>query len=171
MDSTLYSAADVLLSYLIDEGICKEELTDDDSIEWNGYVDAKPPKGKRVIVLQDSTGILDRRSMRTGRMHHHPGVEIMIVCDDYRTGWRKLKEIVHHLNENVNRSFVQHDNTMLFRIDSLSQRSDLIPLGPEPDGQREMFSVNYTATITRVEETNFDLFDLLNLWAPFHEVA
>jgi len=93
-------------------------------------------------VMFDTTGIGDARSLRTGKINEHPGIQLIIRTNDYQTGWNKIQDIALLLDAITNSTVTL--GTVTYQLTNCSRTSPVVYLGLEPGTKRRMkFSVNY----------------------------
>ena len=100
-------------------------------------------------VARDSPGTQDRRSIRSGEVPDHPGVQIRIRTNDYDAGYAKIEDVVLALDAVINETVVMGAASYL--IQNVSRTSPIAYLGVEPGTKRRMFfTVNYLLTLKRL---------------------
>lgn len=142
----MISTAKVLSAYLIAQSIFtavsdgstwplyRSSLPDDDDVEDN------------VGTIYDTTGLKDGRIMSSGEVLFHRGIQVRARALDYDIGLAKLVSVAS-LFEAVHNVEVVVDS-VTYTIKSITQTSDVLPLGVEEETKRrKFFSVNFLITI------------------------
>ncbi len=143
----MISPARILSAYLIAQG----KFVAPASSPWPLYIASMPDTDNvesNLGVIYDTDGVKDGRLM-AGENIIHEGVQVRVRAEDYNAGHNKARE-VEELFETTVRESVTIE-TVEYMIESISQTSSIIPLGPE-DGttRREIFTINFLATIKEV---------------------
>lgn len=144
----LNSPAEVAAAYIIE---VIQLLTDPDvKEEWPLYV-GHMVDGNNVednaASIKDSPGSLDGKSLRSGEVSQHFGLQLKIRCVDYAEGWKKIENVAVEL-DGVDSGATIEVNGTTYEIENFSRTSPVVPLGQEEKGKkRDRFVVNYKLAI------------------------
>lgn len=139
-----HSPAKVIKEMLIDlSSGSATSLLDSD---WSVYVSSIPDSPDKIVVVTDTTGKDDGRSMIDGyRMVNH-GFQILIRSQTFPEGYQKANEIAIDLDGVVRRTVVIGSSVYL--VHSISRVGDVIAVGTEvPASQRQLFTINARVTL------------------------
>lgn len=135
--------AEVIQKWLLDEslGVAPPGTVG----QWPCYVAGMPETGNQALCVYDTTGILQGRIQRTGETIETFGIQVRVRAMDYETGYAKAVAINEAFDEllRVEVLFETH----FYKIQAVSRKTPIIPLGPESGNKRERFTINYLATI------------------------
>lgn len=143
-----HSPAYIVREYLIDQG----DVTDpENSGSWPAFV-GNLPDG--VNVDHDAIGCIDTTPVKDGRIMggaplFHYGFQLLLRASAYNTGYAKLDALADEL------ATVDDDQVTIgsnvYKINSITQVTGVVSLGQEEGTKRrELFSVNFLATIQEV---------------------
>ena len=100
-------------------------------------------------VVHDTLGVNDVRSISSGVVSEHPGVQIRIRTNDYNAGFAKIEDIALALDVVANETFTIGSES--YKIHNVSRASPITSLGVEPGTKRRMFfTVNYLLTLKKL---------------------
>ena len=140
------SPASILAYYIINT---LEEMTDEsDGEDWPLYK-ASLPDGSNVKTnagaVFDTVGMNDQRSM-DGGVPQHPGIQLKIRSRDYETGYAKIEDIAHALDEVANAEI--EIDALEYELQNVSRTSPIVCLGNEYSTKRRFeFTINFLLTI------------------------
>ena len=143
--------AKILATYIINELV---EMTDpSDKDNWPLYI-SHLPDGSNVKTnagaVYDTTGVNDMRSM-TGEWPQHPGIQLRIRSDNYETGYKKIEDIAHLLDEVANNTIKIDD--LEYKIQNVSRTSSIVSLGVESGTRRRFgFTVNFLLSLRELTD-------------------
>lgn len=139
-----HSPADILAQYLIDKG--EAELFDaEDPPEWVIYVDFQPPEPDELVIVNNTSGVLDARDLESGEQKERPGIQLVVRGHDHRNTYRKLSRMVALMNKEVDWPIVNLE-TSSYIIKNISATT-AIGSFPQDDQQRYSFFWNAIMTI------------------------
>ncbi len=145
-----HSPAYILAQYLIDEGL----LTDpSESADWKMYTGSLPDgllTDHNAVACIDTTPVKDGRIMGGDPLFHH-GIQLLLRSTDYNTGYAKASLLAEAFAAVDDDQVAIDSGLNTYEIANVSQVSGVLVLGQE-DGtkRREMFSVNFLATLKEV---------------------
>jgi hypothetical protein len=146
----LLPPVDILAPYIIAQGIGSLTAPADGS-DWPLYTAHQPDDSSvktNSACFYDTPGVKDGRLM-AGSVISHYGMQLRIRCDTYVTGYAKAEEVALAMDDIFNAPIVIGANT--YSIQNISRQSPVLPLGEEKGTKgRQLFVVNFRATITRV---------------------
>ena len=100
-------------------------------------------------VVYDTFGVNDPRSISSGVVSEHPGVQIRIRTNDYNVGFAKIEDIALALDAVANETITVGGES--YKIHNVSRASPIVCLGVEPGTKRRMFfTVNYLLTLKKL---------------------
>lgn len=163
------STAIIVRKLLIDLGHVSLPLIPQAEGLWPCYVGKIGDTPAQLLLITDTSGFLQGRIQSTGKQVEKPGFQILLRTLDYEAGWLKLNEIVLAL-EGIKRTdgITVLTTAAEYRLDCFNRTTPPIPLNArrptdltternttrqteERGRQREMFTVNYIASITELE--------------------
>ena len=109
--------------------------TSGSSSDWPIFSPNTPDLPDNIVVIKDTLGIQQGRLGVDGSEVYRPGIQILVRCNDYDTGWEKVQRIAIYLDESVLRSTAVVGSASYF-VDAWSRASGPIPLGKESEGRR-----------------------------------
>lgn len=99
-------------------------------------------------AVYDTSGVRDGRLME-GEVIFHYGLQLKIRSAHFADGWEKANAVASRLAQ-VKRELIEVEDTE-YRIDNLSQTTQIIPLGLEEGTKRRFLStINFITTIQEV---------------------
>lgn len=142
-----HSPANILHAWLLVSSLAADPEAPVDSL-WRAYVNYKPD-GVDIVVVTDSGGRLDGRSMRTGRTYKHPAVQVLTqgAANHEQEAWDVIERIETALDK-LKRKTVTLQEDFQYRINSATKLSVPTALGRSPETDRPMFSLNVLLDIT-----------------------
>jgi len=144
-----HSPAYILAQYLIDEGLLTDSTESDD---WKVYVGSLPDgslTGHNAVGCMDTAPVKDGRIMGGAPLFHH-GIQLLIRSTGYNEGYTKASALAAALAEVVNEE-VFVSSLYSYEIANVTQTTGVVVLGQEEGTKRrEMFSVNFLATLKEV---------------------
>lgn len=149
-----HSPADIICSYLVEEGV----VSDGGVIprgDWPCFVSIMPAEEDLAVLIADTGGKSDGRLM-SGKVIDHPGIQIMVRANDYRTAWRKVNDL-DALFETLSMVDVTLEASV-YKIASVSRQGHISYLGSEKilgrariekesENNREILYLNALTTI------------------------
>lgn len=137
------SPADILCSLLEAEGISE-------SGDWSLFVAFMPDTPDQAICIYDTEGRKDGRLMGSGEMIGHSGIQVLVRCLDYQTGWRKAQAIAV-LFDGVRKDSVDMDSEGVYIIDNVSRTAPVESIGLEEinNRRRQQFVINAFVTVNQ----------------------
>lgn len=136
----------ILYTYLVSEGIF---IAPGDSGAWPLFTTSTPDKPDKVGTIYDTTGNLDGILQKTGVQIEHYGIQVRIRDRSYEVGWNKAREV-------YDKALVTKQETVTvgatsYLIQAFIPTTSVVPLGVEEGtNRRELFTVNFIATISEV---------------------
>jgi hypothetical protein len=112
--------------------------------QWPVFYSFEPANPARCITVYGSLGVIDGRSQKSGKTYEHPAFQVRVRSDIYTIGDAKIEQIKEGLNA-ARRLEVVFTDGEVFKIQSFSLTSLPIPIGRDPDTQRELFTLNARA--------------------------
>lgn len=121
------------------------ELTDGNS-GWLGCHSTMPEKGDQVVVVVNTTPVVQGRFTRTLGVMERSGIMIQVRSATSDVGWTKIREIADALAA-VNKweEFGIGPNGTKFL--PFIRSSGPVPMGREQTNVRHLFSVNFTVIL------------------------
>lgn len=104
-----------------------------------------------MILISDTTGSMDGRSLRTGRTYEHFGLQVLVRSTDRLLAWRRI-QILAKVMDSIFRQRVLLE-TDEYLLQSITRTTPIIPLGTareekERARKRYIFTTNGLATIS-----------------------
>lgn len=112
---------------------------------WPCYIAHLPNKPDQAMCCYDTQGTTDGRLMGNGHYIRHPGWQVRLRAYSYAGVVARAKLVQARL-EAILREQVDVDG-VTYTITNVTQRSDILPMGQEPEGQRRD-EVTLNGTIT-----------------------
>lgn len=144
--SVEHTAARVLTQYLIGTGVVSAPNTNK---VWPAFYNRMPENPDNAVAIYDTTGRMDGREMPTKRVASHPGIQVRIRAKSYDVAAEQGFAIVRKLDE-ILRATVTITETgqpnKQYLLNNVQRTSDLIPIGREESGMRELITVNGVIT-------------------------
>lgn len=124
---------------------------------WSVFVALMPAEMDKGIVVYDTAGKLDGRSMRSGEQTEHPGIMVRVRGPNYLETSTKVGDIARFFDSLPSRSEVTMPAAPLspadlagrtFIIQNISRTGSIMPTGVEEgDRIRHGFTLNAVLTI------------------------
>ncbi len=95
---TNHSPAYILFLYLVEEGFITKSSQ---KKNWKGSYATMPPLSQEspgMVCLMDMGGNKDGRLMGSGETITHPAIQLRVRHADYNQAFKKISEIVNHLD-------------------------------------------------------------------------
>lgn len=145
-EPTLYSPAFVTRKLLVDLGLGIEP--DNTTTDWQVYSDDMPDIIDPVIVVLDTTGVVNGRNMVDGEMSEYPGIQIQVRSREPQAGWSKARQIALALDQAVNFLVVAPDASARWLVHSITRSGNIIAAGKDrPESERNLFTINATISL------------------------
>lgn len=143
-----HSPAYIIAQYLKDQG----EVTDPDSSgDWMAYVGTLPGGDEAehdAVGVMNTSPVQDGRLMTGAGIYHH-GVQILLRASAHNTGYAKAHDLLEALEDVDDDQVTCGSDT--YEINNVSPAGGVVSLGQEEGTRRrEMFSVNFLATLKEV---------------------
>jgi len=132
-----HSGANVLIPILVATGLVNLPNT---NRPWPVYLNFAPDQPDDIVTVYDVEGIDDGREMRGGQVIKHPGVQLRIRSRLYPTGSNKGFRLRDALDAILNASVTVE--TKNYKVSSVQRTSDVLALGLEENGSRQLFTIN-----------------------------
>lgn len=144
MPGTLtHSPAAIVRQLLIDLGLVTASGT------WPVKVSAEPDTPDNVVTIYDTAGETQGRIQYSGEVTDFHGLQIRVRAIDHPTGWAKVNAITTACAETVKRTTVAVSGTS-YTVHAMTRRSGILAIGKDvPSSKRNLFTVNYTVSITQ----------------------
>jgi hypothetical protein len=140
--SLTHSPADILRYQLIE--LSQGTLPSADG-SWPVYCWQEPDKPDNCITVYDTAGRMEGRVME-GEVQIHHGAQIRIRAATQAAGHTKARAIAAALdNMDCPDNVTIGANT--YQVWCVSRTSDVLPLGPDPDSGRFLFTINVVAAL------------------------
>lgn len=139
-----HSPADILAEALVTLGLAAWGNV----AAWTMSVGSMPEAPANRVSLSDTTPKQDGRLM-VGTVIEHPGIQVRVRATKQPVGWLKASSIAAALDNMKNVQVVLEGRT--YTIQNASRSGGVIPLGPELETGRLLWTIN--ATLTLREET------------------
>lgn len=146
MDLLLHAPSDILRRVMV--GLSLGTLPSDD-LAWPIFSAQDVATPDNIIVVRDTSGVIDGRIQQTGEMVEYPGIQIRIRGVDQPTAYVKAQAICYNLDRSVNRYPITLDSTA-YLVETVSRKGSVLHLGKEPSSKRDLYTVNATVIISRV---------------------
>ena len=141
-----HSPAQVLRELII----ALNQGTDPDaSLSWPVYADKKPDDPDNLIVVFNSTGRNEGRTMKDGEFQEKHGCRVVVRHTHPETGYTKARAIQQLFDQEVYQEVVTH-NSVDYSIHSISRSEDIVNLGHEPGNRRLLFSFNCLINLRQI---------------------
>lgn len=112
---------------------------------WPVYIGHLPQTPDAAICVYDTAGFGEGRIQRTGETLRKPGWQIRVRASTYPAASTRIRQIQQHL-DTIRMLGVEVD-ARRYTIAAVTQTSDVLPLGQEPEGsRRDSFTLNGTIT-------------------------
>lgn len=141
------SPAGVMAQYLVDVSVASIPP----ATPWPVYISltpAGPGIPNELLVAYDTNGLLDGRPMRTGQTYQHEGIQLRIQSTRYDVGFAKALQLLNTV-DSINRTTVL-TSAGDFVLHNASRTTTIVPLGPDPDTRRQLFTLNVRLSLSQV---------------------
>lgn len=135
------SPANIIRQFLIEEGIGQSHSKKD----WVVYTASEPDDPDNAITIYNTRGTLDGRIHETGEVVQHYGFQTKIRGKDDETASAKGREIYTAYNQLLRRLITV--NSVAIRLQAITLKSPLMPMGQQVKGRRILYVVNAIVTI------------------------
>lgn len=136
------TAATVVAQYLIATGVVSKPGNNQ---AWPCYVNRQPTTPNDLVTVYDTAGKMDGRMMRSGKVSEFPGILVRLRAVSYDSGELMGMRIIQKLDAAL-AAVVIVTGGKQYKLDSIQRTTNLIPLGPEEGGSREIFTTNGLAS-------------------------
>lgn len=117
---------------------------------WPVFVGHLLNKPDNAVCVYDTNGRSDGRIQRTGRTVRKPGWQVRVRSRTRQVGIVKIKAIQKYLDSVRKMPIII--GTDRYTIGSVTQTSDILPLGREPGtAVRDSFTLNGTITLKEID--------------------
>ncbi len=144
-----HSQAQIIRQLLIDLRLGTDP---DDEDDWPIYATSEPDDPgtpDEVITVYNTVGVIDGRSMPTGEIFEHLGINIRIRSSRNTLASVKAYGIDNVLAETAYNNIVSLDGAN-YQVCSINRRGGVIDVGKEaPASERNVFSINAITAIIR----------------------
>lgn len=141
-----HPVAKITSQLLIDLGIG----TDDPNEDWRVYLESEPDNPDNVITIYDTSNDPDDWVMITGMLLERYGIQIRVRSGIYTPGFNKVESIKNYFDQEVYRNTVTIDS-IDYMIHSMDRSSGPFHIGTEENTQRDVFTINYLATLEKIQ--------------------
>jgi hypothetical protein len=139
-----HSPAEIVRRVLIDLSLGTDPS---DGGTYPIFVSLEPNKPDNVITLYNTVGIIDARSMVTGEMFEHFGIQVRVRDSKFKDGEDKSRDISVALDETINYNTVTIGSTS-YTLYTASRKGSILSLGREvPKSNRHIFVTNATVAL------------------------
>lgn len=141
-----HSPARIIRELLIDlsSGSATASLDND----WAILVNNLPDTPDSALVVNDTTGILDGRSMIDGEVLTNHGIQLIIRDDNQQDGYAKANDIAIALDGIRRNTVIVESSTYL--VHAVSRKGDVIYLGVDvPRSNLHLYSINGTVSLNK----------------------
>lgn len=115
---------------------------------WPISADQRLDTPDNVMTVNDTDARKDGRSMPTGEVFEHPGIQIEVRSGTRGAGFTKAKAVATLLDEEVYNETVTISGKS-YTITNVSRSGGVMSLGKEtPTSKRYLFTINAVVTIT-----------------------
>lgn len=115
---------------------------------WPISADQRLDTPDNAMTINDTDGRKDGRSMPTGEVFEHPGIQIEVRAATRGAGFLKAKAVATLLDEGVFNDTITVSGKS-YTITNVSRSGGVISIGKEsPTSKRYLFTINAIATIT-----------------------
>lgn len=146
------SPAEVIQQLLIDGGLTTEGGQEG---QWPCWSDREPddtdgPIPDEIVVVYDTQGVDDLRTMIDGKLYTHHGIQLLIRAATKGRGYAKAMAARNYLAEAIRNTYTTVVETR-YLVHAVTKIGDVIPIGTDPGtSKRTMFTVNATVAMTMV---------------------
>ena len=140
--SLTHSPADIVRYALIDASL---GTLPSDSGSWPVYVNREPDSPDSCITVYDTTGVIAAMGM-DGTAHEHHGVQIRIRAARFETGFTKARALAIGLDSTIKLASITISSSV-YLVWAITRVGDVLPIGREGSSDRELFTINATATL------------------------
>lgn len=142
-----HSPADVVRQLLVDLGLGTEPSA---AGAWPVYATGEPASPDAVITVYDTAGTNDGRSMVSGELFGHAGVQVRVRAATHAAGWTKADTVQEALAEDVYQRTV-HVGAATYLVHSLNRIGDVLAIGKEsPTSKRSVFTLNMVVSVKQL---------------------
>lgn len=141
-----HSAADVIRYLMVAQGL---GVLPSAGGSWPIYVGTEPETPDNCLTVYNTTPVKDGRYMVSGQVAQHYGVLVRVRGVNQQTIAAKAEEVKAVLTEQVQLATVDVGPS-LYLVQSLSLASGPIYIGAEPEGERELATVNFLAPVKQL---------------------
>ena len=139
-----HSPARIIRELLID----LSSGTSDLSADWAIFVNSIPDDPDKVIVINDTTGVLDGRIMITGEQLTEHGFQVVIRDQGQDTGFVRANLIATTLDIVLRSSVTIGSSTYL--VQAVSRVGDVIYVGTDvPQSNLHLFTINARTSLCK----------------------
>lgn len=147
IDEDNYSPAGMIAQFFVNKGLASAPQL---SQAWPVFISfmpaANPPNVPvNCIAIYDTTGIMDGRYQDDGTQIQHPGIQIRVRSRYFPDGYNRSVSLQDEMDAAINYVLDVGENNFL--IQNISRRTNIVPLGNEPDTNFELFTINAICTI------------------------
>ena len=113
---------------------------------WPISVSQEPDAPDDDMTLYDEVGRKDGRSMVSGEVYEHHGVQLQLRAAKFTEGHTKVSGVVEALDQDVESVGVTIDSST-YVVYAVSRPGTINYLGHEPESRRHIWTVNLLASI------------------------
>ncbi len=114
---------------------------------WPIYVGSMPISPDMCIVIYDTTGRYDGRTMDDGVVQLHPGLQVRTRAQDYTVAEQKIAAIEAALDALHNTAITATDEGKTYTVAAVTRTSNRVDMGREEKNRRQHFSLNAILTL------------------------
>lgn len=145
-------ASQIVIPYLIANGIVSAPGA---LRPWPVYRNNRPDQPDEVVTVYDYEGEFQGRMQRTGEVVEFPGIQVGFRAKSTRADEASIfgKRMCNVLDGILNATVVLTISpgvTKTYQIQSFRRTSPVLPLGPEENGSRLLFTINGLITIGEI---------------------
>ena len=151
---TQHSPAEIILLYLVAAGHAQVPAADGVlpelvGNEWSASVHEMPNTPPEQLTLYDTEPTKDSRSMRSGDVHEHHGVQLLVRSATHVDGDRKSRNLCPVLDALAPGTTISIDGSN-YTIHNASRTGGVLPLGSKDGESTRRFSINLLVSISDV---------------------
>ena len=149
------SPAEVVQQLLIDGGIGTTGDALDGALgAWPVYATIEPDDLEtipdEIVVVYDTQGIDDLRTMIDGKLYTHHGVQLLVRSSNHSRGYAKAMAARNYLAESIRNTYTTVVETR-YLVHAVTKIGDVLPIGTDPGtSKRLLFTVNATVSLKMV---------------------